>query len=28
VVAERGDQVTVTCDPREVVVMAGGNGHE
>ncbi len=26
VVAERGDQVTVTCDPREVVVMAAGNG--
>jgi iron(III) transport system ATP-binding protein len=28
VVAERGDQVTVTCDPREIVVMAGGNGPE
>jgi hypothetical protein len=26
VVAERGDLVTVTCEPREVVVMAAGNG--
>ena len=26
VVAERGDEVIVTCDPREVVVMAAGNG--
>ena len=26
VVAERGDEVTITCDPREIVVMAGGNG--
>jgi hypothetical protein len=26
VVAERGDEVIITCDPREIVVMAGGNG--
>jgi iron(III) transport system ATP-binding protein len=26
VLAERGDQVTVACDPREVVVMPSGNG--
>jgi iron(III) transport system ATP-binding protein len=26
VVAERGDEVIVTCDPREVVVMAAGDG--
>jgi iron(III) transport system ATP-binding protein len=25
-VAERGDEVTVTCDPHEVVVMASGDG--
>ena len=27
VVAERGDEVTITCDPREVVLMAGGNAN-